>query len=207
MLSRGATGSNNSFPRVYLGRMGEPYYGWAVDAVEGLRWLAHVDGWAFDSDRENLGGRDPRVIDVAHVRWATTTAVTALDLCAAEIAVRYCDEPFWSERMPNLGAVRGRLTGQGPPAASAWLDRVEADPDYQSLRRSARDPLTHRFLVRTALIGPGRTPFELDRAGPADDRPNAREVILLALDVADRHVREFGSTLGGTRSPPPPRLA
>jgi hypothetical protein len=185
----------------------QPYYGWALDAVEGLRWLVHVDDWAFDGASENLGGREPRVIDVAHVRWATTTAVTAVDLCVAEIAVRYCGEPFWSEWMPNLAEVRGRLTGQNPPAASAWLDRVERDPDYQSLRRGARDPLTHRFLVRTALIGPGRTLFGLDRAAPAEDRPNAREVILLALDVADRHVREFGRTLGGTRSPPPPRPA
>jgi hypothetical protein len=60
--------------------MSEPYYGWALDAVEGLRWLVHVDDWAFDGARENLGGRDPRVIDVAHVRWATTTAATAVDL-------------------------------------------------------------------------------------------------------------------------------
>ena len=68
--------------------MGEPYFGWAVDAVESLRWLADVDDWAFRGGRENLGKRDPRVIDVAHVRWATTTAITALDLCAVELACR-----------------------------------------------------------------------------------------------------------------------
>ncbi|MGH2974757.1 MAG: hypothetical protein ACRDLL_07815 [Solirubrobacterales bacterium] len=183
--------------------MSEPYYGWALDAVEGLRWLVGVDDWAFEGAGKNLGGRDPRIIDVAHIRWATTTAVTAVDLCVAEIAVRYCGEPFWSERMPSLASVRAKLTGQGSQSASAWLDRVEKDQDYKLLRRGARDPLTHRFVVRTALIGPGRTQFELDRAAPADDRPNAREVILLAFDVADRHVREFGETLGGPHAPPP----
>ena len=185
--------------------MSGPSYDWALDAVEGLRWLVHVDDWAFDGAGENLGGRDEGPIDVAHVRWATTTAVTAIDLCVAEIAVRFCREPFWSERMPSLEEVQTRLKGQGQPAAAAWLDRVANDPKYKLLRRSARDPLTHRFLVRTALIGPGRTPFELDPAIPAEDRPDAREVILLALDVAERHVVEFDRTLGGGRSPPPPR--
>lgn len=193
-----------NFPRVYRERMSEPYYGWALDAVQGLRWLIDLDDWAFDG--ENLGGRDPRVIDVAHVRWATTTAVTAVDLCIAEVAVRYCDKPFWSDRMPGLREVQKRLTGDEPPAAIAWLNSLEKDRDYQLLR-DARDPLVHRFLVRSALIGPGRTLFELDPAAPAEDRPNAREVILLALEVADRHVREFGSTLGGTDSPSPPRPA
>jgi hypothetical protein len=186
--------------------MSEPYYGWALDAVEGLRWLVDLDDWAFAGAGENRGERNPRVIDVAHVRWATTTAVTAVDLCVAEIAVRYCGEPFWSERMPGLADVRQRLTGQGSPVALAWLDHVKNDPDYRSLRRGARDPLAHRFLVRTALIGPGRTLFELDCAALPEDRPNAREVILLALDVADRHIRAFGEMLGDNRPPPPPRL-
>jgi hypothetical protein len=185
--------------------MSEPYYGWPLDAVEGLGWLVHVDDWAFDGAGENLGGRDARAIDVAHVRGATTTAVTAVDLCVAEMAVRCCRVPFWSKRMPSFEEVQTRLKGQGQPAATAWLDRAADDPDYQLLRRGARDPLTHRFVVRSALIGPGRTPFELDPAIPAEDRPDAREVILLALDVAERHVGEFGRTLRGSRFPSPPR--
>ena len=192
---------------VYLGGMSEPYYGWALDAVNGLRWLVHVDDWAFAGAGENLRGRDRRIIDVAHVRWATTTAVTAIDLCVAELAVRYCGEPFWTDRMPTFSTVRKRLTGQSPSAASAWLDQVENDREYQVLRRGARDALAHRFLVRTALIGPGRTPFETERGAPPEERPDARELIVLALNVADRHVREFGRTLGSSRSPPPRRPA
>ena len=32
-------------PRRGISEMGELYYGWAVDAVEGLRWLRYVDEW------------------------------------------------------------------------------------------------------------------------------------------------------------------
>ena len=97
----------------------------------------------------------------------------------------------------TCGGVTKKLAGQAiPQAATAWLGRVESHADYQTLRRNARDQLTHRFLVRSALIGSGRTPFELDRAAPPENRPDARELILLALNVADRHVDEFGRTLG-----------
>jgi hypothetical protein len=186
--------------------MSEPYYGWAVDAVDGLRWLVHVDEWAFAGRLENLGGRDSRVIDVAHVRWATMTAVTAIDLCAIEIAVQHGSVEFWSTHLPTFEGVIKKLAGQRiPPAAASWLGHVENDASYQTLRRNARDALAHRFLVRTALIGPGRTPFEVDRGTPPEDRPDARELILLSLDVADCHVGDFGRTVGGSSAPPPPR--
>jgi hypothetical protein len=199
-------GGIDQINRSIVGGMREPYYGWAIDAVDGLRWLAHVDEWAFAGHLENLGGRDPRIIDVAHVRWATLSAVTAIDLCAIEIAVQHGSVEFWSTHLPTFeGVVKMRETI--PPGAKAWLDRVENDRDYQSLRRNARDPLTHRFMVRSALIGPGRTPFEIDPAAPPEHRPDARELILLSLDVADRHVAEFGRAVGGSTSPPPPRPA
>jgi hypothetical protein len=185
--------------------MSEPYYGWAVDAVEGLRWLRYVDEWAFERFPEQLEGRDPRVIDLAHVRWATVTAVTAIDLCVAEIAVQYGGFDFWSECLPSLERLTKKLAGKTvPPAATDWLDRVADDSGYQTLR-AARNPLTHRFLVRTALMGPGRTPFEVDRNLAPEDRPDARDLILLSLDVATRHVREFGTSVGRRPGPPPPR--
>ena len=185
--------------------MSEPYYGWAVDAVEGLRWLCYVDEWAFERSPEHLEGRDPRVIDLAHVRWATVTAITAIDLCAAEIAVRYGGVEFWSEHLPTLEPLRRKLAGTPvPSAATDWLDGVANDADYRTVK-ATRNPLTHRFLVRTALIGPGRTPFEVDRNLPPQDRPDARDLILLSRDVAIRHVREFGATVGRNPGPPPPR--
>jgi hypothetical protein len=108
--------------------MSEPYFGWAVEAVEGLHWLADIDEWAVVNPRERLSRRDPRVIDVAHVRWPTTTAVTAIDLCVAEVAVRYCGEPFWSERMPPLAEVRRGCRGQAhqQPVIGSTLSRATA---------------------------------------------------------------------------------
>lgn len=189
------------------------HYVWAINAIKGLHWLAHVDDWAFQGARENLGGRDPDVIDVAHVRWATTTAITAIDLCAFDLAVRHGCQEFWTENAPTFGKLRKELKAHGISRRDEdWLDSVHSDPDYKLLRRRVRDPLTHRLMIRTALIRMGkpvghdeRTRFELERDGPPGERPDARELIHLALDVAERHVGEFRRILGNTSSPPPLR--
>jgi hypothetical protein len=191
--------------------MSEPYYGWAVDAVKSLHWLKEIDGCAFEADT-NLRGHDPKVVDVAHVRWATSTAITAVDLCVAEIAVKVCDVDFWSKHLPGIKEVRKYLKALSSHGMSsevgsaiAWLDALESDSDYQLLRRGARNHLTHGFLVRSAMIGPGRTPFELDPRLPSQCRPDPPTVIALAITVAERHVDEFNSLVGPRTAPPPPR--
>lgn len=90
-------------------------------------------------------------------------------------------------------------------SAIAWLDALESDSDYQLLRGGARNPLTHGFLVRSAMIGPGRTPFELDPRLPPQGRPDPPTLIALAISVAERHVDEFNSLVGPRTGPPPPR--
>ena len=65
------------------------YYEWAREAVEGLRWLVHVDDEAFGGDRAPLAGFRADAVDSAHVRWATSTAVTAIDVCATALAARH----------------------------------------------------------------------------------------------------------------------
>jgi hypothetical protein len=191
--------------------MSEPYYGWAVDAVKSLRWLKEIDSCAFAGDT-NLRGHDPKVVDVAHVRWATSTAITAVDLCVAEIAVKLCGVDFWSKRLPGIKGVRKCLEAASSHGVSsevgsavAWLDALENDSDYQLLCVNARNPLTHGFLVRSALIGPGRTPFELDSRLPPQARPDPPAVIALAITVAEKHVGEFNRLVGPRAGPPPPR--
>jgi hypothetical protein len=179
----------------------EPYYGWAVDAVEGLDWLVELDDWAFAGRRENLGSRDPKLIDVAHVRWATSTAVTALDLCGVELAVRHGDVNFWTDHAPVLDQVSRRVDQAGgalPEWAQDWLTSVQSDPSYKTLK-ALRDPLTHRFVVRTALLWTAppqghqwRTEFDVPKADWLDARPNARQVVVLARDVAASYVKAFG---------------
>jgi hypothetical protein len=190
--------------------MSEPYYGWAVDAVEGLNWLVDLDDWAFRGLRENLSGRDPKVIDVVHVRWAASTAVTALDLCGVELAVRCGALDFWTKKAPVLDRVEAVVTKSGevlPQWAREWLETVFRDPGYETLKRT-RDPLIHRFLVRSALLWTAvptghqwRTEFDVPTPERMDSRPSARQLILLARDVADHHVRAFGEALQRNRTP------
>jgi hypothetical protein len=190
--------------------MSEPYYGWAVDAIEGLNWLVDLDDWAFHGTRENLKGRDPEVIDVVHVRWAASTAVTALNLCGVELAVRYGALDFWTKNAPVLNDVEKVVTnasGELPQWASKWLKEVLRDRGYQTLKKT-RDPLIHRFLVRSALLWTtvptehqSRTEFDVPNPERMDTRPSARQLIVLARDVADRHVRAFGAALQRNRIP------
>lgn len=192
----------------------DPYFGWALDALEGLDWLVEIDDRAFEGDRANLSGRDPRVVDLAHIRWAASSAKTALDLCAAELAYRLGELDFWSDKVPTLDQVARRLKDKDAPiskSASKWLEGVMDDPDFVTLAH-VRHALTHRFLVRTALIvirpprdHEERTRLEVDPEMPAFERPDARELILLCRDVVKRHIDRFDSIFTLPPAPPPPR--
>jgi hypothetical protein len=186
--------------------MREPFYGWAADAVDGLEWLVELDDWAFANDRDHLRGRHPKLIDVVHVRWAVSTAITAVDLCAAELAVRFGGLDPWTSHVPVLKKVvqdveRGRY--EISDEAATWLDAVGQDAEYHAIK-ATRDPLTHRFLVRSAMLWTvpptghqSRTEFAVPTAAAAG-RPNARDLIVLAHEVADRHVTSFADVLRRT---------
>jgi hypothetical protein len=190
--------------------MSEPYYGWALDAVEGLRWLVDLDDCAFSDTRQNLHGRDPQVIDIVHVRWATSTAVTALDLCGVELAIRYGALDFWATHAPVLDRVEPSVKEAGgklPRWARDWLETVLSDRGYKALK-GMRDPLIHRFLVRSAMLrtttptgNQSRTEFDVPVSDWMAGRPTARELLLLTRDVADRYVTAFGSAFKGARNP------
>ena len=60
---------------------GHGLLGWAQLAVDGLYWLIDLDDRAFEADRRNLKGHSDVAVDMAHSRWATVTAKTAVDLC------------------------------------------------------------------------------------------------------------------------------
>jgi hypothetical protein len=62
---------------------------WALWSVESLHYLQDIHR-DFDRTRKAVGGYPPDMVDVAHVRWAAGTAVTALDLCAAAFARAFC---------------------------------------------------------------------------------------------------------------------
>jgi hypothetical protein len=152
------------------------------------------------------------VVDVGHVRWATSTAITAIDLCVAEIAVKLCGTDFWSDHLPGVRDVRRQLRALSNVCPSAelssaieWLEGLHIDSNYQLLRRQARNPLTHGFLVRSAMIGGGRTPFALDLAQPAESRPDPPAIIAISISVTEKQITEFRRLVGRRAGPPPPR--
>lgn len=174
------------------------YYEWARQAVEGLRWLVHLDDEAFGGDRAPLAGFDADAVDAAHVRWATSTAITAIDLCSTALAARHGSHKLSDQKALALHRnYKDLLALPLTPDERAWLEAVKADRDYEIVRQ-ARHPLTHALLVRTAHIRvrpptghAERSAFELVHGRPVADRPQARDLILKAYSVADRHVRAF----------------
>ena len=62
---------------------------WAAWSVESLHYLADIDQLQIGYPA-SVAGHHADVIDIAHVRWATGTAITSLDLCAATAGRLFC---------------------------------------------------------------------------------------------------------------------
>src|SRR3982751_6232072 len=58
---------------------------WAVFCVESLHYLDDIDS-QYEATREVLADHHPDLIDLTHVRWGTSTSITALDLGVAALA-------------------------------------------------------------------------------------------------------------------------
>src|SRR5436190_7210500 len=93
---------------------------WAAWAVEGLYYLDDFDAVQVNYP-DDVNGHHADVVDIAHVRWATSSAVTALDLCAAILGRVCCG---WSK--PNEMDLRDfdpSINSKGATKARAPLDR------------------------------------------------------------------------------------
>lgn len=149
--------------RSYRGALdaGQGLLGWAQLAVDGLHWLVDVDDYAFEGDRRNLKGHGEVAVDMAHARWATMTATTAVDLCAAELGGRYAPADFWGSRLADIEDLRPknlrrRQRERGvdfklPDLARDWVSQVLGDRNYQIVKE-ARDPFAHALHVRIASL-------------------------------------------------------
>jgi hypothetical protein len=78
-------GNDARHPQTPLG----PPVMWAAWAVDALHYLDDLDQ-AESTYPAPVRGHNADVVDIAHVRWATGTAVTSLDLCAAALGRVYC---------------------------------------------------------------------------------------------------------------------
>jgi hypothetical protein len=132
------------------------------------------------------------VVGMAHVRWATATAITALDLCAVvlgkvccgeagELDLRHLDPSSSRSRVPER---RAKL----PVEALAWVDAVVADPRYADVH-AARNPLVHSRLIRHFFMeGADHTHVALP---PTGKLVRLRELVESARDLATVRVGEF----------------
>jgi len=169
---------------------------WTVDC---LHYLDDIDR-AFDTSSSSAIGHRPDVVDVAHARWATSSCITALDLCAAALGRVFCGhsglrefdlrdfDPSGSPR-PRVRSRRAQL----PQEAVRWVDDVLGDSDYGSVK-SARGWLTHSRLKRH---------FVLDTKGPPkrislevnSNRIAVRRLVEVARDSATRWVSDLMNKL------------
>jgi hypothetical protein len=165
-------------------------FAWAVWTVDCLYYLDDLDE-AFDRSRAPIAQHRPDVVDVAHARWATGTSITSLDLCAAGLGHAFCGNTGTHEF--DIGDINAARKAQLPPEAQQWFDRVIADPQY-NIVKSARDWLTHSRVSRHSAIGGASLPERLKlQFGPS--RLPVRDLVLVARDLATRHVADFTQIL------------
>jgi hypothetical protein len=165
---------------------------WAVWATESLYYLDDLDSTYSTKSGQQIT-HHPHVIDIAHVRWGTSTSITALDLCAAALGRDCCNwtkatEPDLrdfdsSSRKKGASALRGTL----PPVATNWIDAVLADNRYKEIQ-GARNPLIHSRLIRNLSMGDPRTTFVITDTG---NKYAARDLVTLAKDLATDKVSDF----------------
>jgi hypothetical protein len=174
---------------------------WAVLSVECLHYLDDVDTNYHDDDIPSVD-HEPCVISIAHARWATGTAITALDLCAAAFGRAYCnlngprelDLRSFDQAVDRKAAARRIVVARRNallPAALKWVDGVFADPRYENVLR-ARNALTHSRLKRQFEAKPKDTKLLLEATRT---RLTTRQMVCLSRDLATDQMTEFLNTV------------
>jgi hypothetical protein len=166
---------------------------WAAWTVEGLHYLDDLDTLHHKGSQSDKT-HQPDVVNIAHVRWATGSAITALDLCAAALGREFCG--LAGQRELDLRGFDPLLAGKDIPLrraalsanSIAWVDSVLADARYKDVQ-GARNPLTHSRLKRRMYIdGPSHTEFFITATR---NTLNTRNLVCRARDLATERVTEF----------------
>lgn len=169
---------------------------WAFSSSESLDYLATLDE-EYEANRVIPGNHAPDVVDVAHMRWASVTCITALDLCAAGLG-----RALGKHQGPRELDLRNLVRNNGnkkmlairdamPPAASTWIDGVLDDPGFMEME-GIRHALTHSRLTRHFYSSRGSScaPPRLDIEF-AGTRVPAGTVIDDARNLARRHLSQL----------------
>jgi hypothetical protein len=168
---------------------------WAGNATNSLHYLADVAATVAPADEPYPLGHGWQVAALAHARWATGTAVTAIDLCAATLGrLHTSDYPKPSRHEMDFRDARKHSNLKNLPRAVTWMDAVDDDSNYQ-LVLDARHALTHQQLRTThgGTVGPSgvttyRTLLDLRRTGKT---VGTDDLLRASIDAATRHVEAF----------------
>jgi hypothetical protein len=166
---------------------------WTVDSLDYLieldteaRGDLHTPRWAPDSA--------PHVIDTAHARWGTASAITAIDLCATCLSRRHLG--FAGPREADLGSILSpKQFERLPQPARSWASNANTDQQYQTVL-AARDALIHRRMERTfgVTIAVGADTADADRVAlmlSDDVKILTPDLLATCRDVARRRVELF----------------
>ena len=170
---------------------------WAVWGVESLHYLDDLDHEHHGSTLNN-SPHHPNVKDIAHVRWATVTAISSLDLCAASLGREYC---AWNKTreldlrnfdQTSNSKTKSKRREMLPTSALSWIDGVLSDSRYIEVH-GARNPLTHSRLTRK-LFSNKSTEFQISSTGSG---LTVRDLVILSKDIATDQVIAFLEIING----------
>ena len=185
----------------YVDRGASPMLLWAAWTVEGLDYLADIDA-ALPPSRHR---HNHEAVDLAHARWATVDAATAIDLCAAALGRMHRGYPKGSFEM-DFGVARKDAALLALDAPGVWIRGVDEADDYAQVR-DLRDALVHRTASRrielkiasslgaTGVGTSTRTSRARLHLSDPSEAIAVEELVLLCRDVARRHVSAFLTSL------------
>jgi hypothetical protein len=156
-----------------------------VWAVDGLHYLTELD-LADDLSTDTVRGYPPDRVDVAHVRWATGTCVTALDLCAAGIGRILCGHIKPKEldvthfAASHNGSAKHRAVLPG--LMLTWFDDLLKDADYVKVK-DVRNALTHGLIRRHFKMPRQRLDIQV-----GDVRLSVPQIIAISRDTAQTQI-------------------
>ena len=155
---------------------------WAVDS---LHYLAEIDAQD-DLSNETILGYPPDRVDVAHVRWATGTCITALDLCAAGLGRIFCGHTATKELAVSDFApkVKRKIDYRAmlPAPALKWLDELLGDDDYVKVK-DVRNALTHGLIRRHFKMPRQRLDIQV-----RDVRLDVPTIVAISRDTAQAQI-------------------
>lgn len=162
---------------------------WATYTVDSLYYLADLN--------QSVEGHDPNTMNAAHIRWATGSAITSIDLCAAALGRMYCgvdgDREFSlrdlypDEKTKKTRDKVTRRRNQLPQSALEWVDDTKDDERYKRVLE-VRNPLTHARMYRDFVLGgPDHTRFRVKK----EAGHTAHELVTMSCEIATKSVTNF----------------